>query len=198
MDIEKTIKNLKARHFSVQHFASGEEACKYLLGEIKDTSVGIGGSKTVDQLGLYDKLVANGNEVFWHWREPGLETLDKENAAKVFISSANAIAETGEIINIDGRGNRLAGQVYGRKTVYIVAGTNKICPDFESAVFRAHNTAAVQNCKRFPAKTPCKIDDKCHDCRSPERVCNAMLVLWGPMMDMDKVEIVLIDEELGM
>ena len=111
MDIEKTIKNLKARHFSVQHFASGEEACKYLLGEIKDTSVGIGGSKTVDQLGLYDKLVDNGNEVFWHWREPGLETLDKENAAKVFISSANAIAETGEIINIDGRGNRLAGQV---------------------------------------------------------------------------------------
>ena len=198
MDIEKTIKNLKARHFSVQHFASGEEACKYLLGEIKDTSVGIGGSKTVDQLGLYDKLVDNGNEVFWHWREPGLETLDKENAAKVFISSANAIAETGEIINIDGRGNRLAGQVYGRKTVYIIAGTNKICPDFESAVFRALNTAAVQNCKRFPAKTPCKIDDKCHDCRSPERVCNAMLVLWGPMMDMEKIEIVLIDEELGM
>ena len=198
MDIEKTIKNLKARHFSVQHFASGEEACKYLLGEIKDTSVGIGGSKTVDQLGLYDKLVDNGNEVFWHWREPGLETLDKENAAKVFISSANAIAETGEIINIDGRGNRLAGQVYGHKTVYIIAGTNKICPDFESAVFRARTTAAVQNCKRFPAKTPCKIDDKCHDCRSPERVCNAMLVLWGPMMDMEKVEIVLIDEELGM
>ena len=116
----------------------------------------------------------------------------------MFISSANAIAETGEIINIDGRGNRLAGQVYGRKTVYIIAGTNKICPDFESAGFRARNTAAVQNCKRFPAKTPCKIDDKCHDCRSPERVCNAMLVLWGPMMDMEKVEIVLIDEELGM
>lgn len=198
MDIERTIKNLEARHFSVRHFKSGGEACEYLLGEIKDTSVGIGGSKTVDQLGLYDKLAANGNEVFWHWREPGLETLDKENAARVFISSANAIAETGEVINIDGRGNRLAGLVYGRKTVYIVAGTNKICPDFESAVSRARNTAAVQNCKRFPANTPCKIDDKCHDCRSNERICNAMLVLWGPMMDMDKVEIVLIDEELGM
>lgn len=74
----------------------------------------------------------------------------------MFISSANAIAETGEIINIDGRGNRLAGQVYGRKTVYIIAGTNKICPDFESAVFRARNTAAVQNCKRFPAKPPAR------------------------------------------
>ena len=56
MDIEKTIKNLKARHFSVQHFSSGEEACTYLLGEIKNTSVGIGGSKTVDQLGGFISL----------------------------------------------------------------------------------------------------------------------------------------------
>lgn len=198
MDVEKTIKNLKARHFSVQHFAASEDACKYLLDEIKDTTVGIGGSKTVDQLGLFDKLTENGNEVFWHWRTPGFETLYKENSADVFISGANAISEDGQIINIDGRGNRLAGQVFGKKTVYIIAGTNKICPDFESAVYRARNTAAVQNCKRFPAKTPCKLDDKCHDCRSPERVCNAMLVLWGPMMDMEKVEIVLIDEELGM
>lgn len=198
MDIEKTIKNLKARHFSVRHFATGEEACAYLTDEIRDTTVGIGGSKTADQLGLFDKLADSGNEVFWHWREPGFETLDKENAAKVFISSANAIAETGEILNIDGRGNRLAGLVYGQKRVYIVAGTNKICPDFESAVERARNTAAVQNAKRFPVKTPCKLDDKCHDCRSPERVCNALLVLWGPMMDMEKVEVVLIDEELGL
>lgn len=198
MDIEKTIKNLKARHFSVRHFATGEEACAYLTDEIRDTTVGIGGSKTADQLGLFDKLADSGNEVFWHWREPGFETLDKENAAKVFISSANAIAETGEILNIDGRGNRLAGLVYGQKRVYIVAGTNKICPDFESAVARARNTAAVQNAKRFPVKTPCKLDDKCHDCRSPERVCNALLVLWGPMMDMEKVEVVLIDEELGL
>ncbi len=198
MDIEKTIKSLEERHFSVRHFAGGEEACAYLTSEIKNTSVGIGGSKTVDQLGLYDKLVSAGNEVFWHWREPGFDTLYKENEAEVFISGANAIAETGEIINIDGRGNRLAGQVFGQKTVYIIAGTNKICPDFESAVYRARNTAAVENCRRFPTKTPCKLDDKCHDCRSPERVCNAMLVLWGPMMDMKKVEIILIDEELGM
>ena len=58
--------------------------------------------------------------------------------------------------------------------------------------------AAVENVKRFPNNTPCKIDGKCHDCRSPERVCNAMLVITGPMMTMKKVEVVLIDEELGM
>ena len=180
----------------MKFFATGEEAAKYLCEEIKDTTVGIGGSKTAEQLGLYEKLSEN-NTVYWHWRTPGHETLIKENEAAVFISSANAIAETGEILNIDGRGNRLAGQVFGKKKTYIVSGTNKICPDFESALFRARNVAAVENVKRFPFDVPCKIDGKCHDCRSPQRACNALLVLWGPMMDMD-MEIVLIDEELGM
>lgn len=198
MDVEKTIKNMERRGFEVSRFATKEEAGEYLTGAIRDTTVGIGGCKTADQMGLYDQLVNCGNEVYWHWKTPGWETLEKENAAEVFICSANAIAETGEILNIDGRGNRLAGLVFGKKRVYIVAGTNKICPDFESALYRARNTAATENVKRFPARTPCKIDGKCHDCRSPERVCNALLVLWGPMMDMEKVEVVLIDEELGM
>ena len=180
----------------MKFFATGEEAAAYLCSEIKDTTVGIGGSKTAEQLGLFDKLSEN-NTVYWHWRNPGHETLIKENEAAVFISSANAIAETGEILNIDGRGNRLAGQVFGKKKTYIVSGTNKICPDFDSALYRARNVAAVENVKRFPFDVPCKIDGKCHDCRSPQRACNALLVLWGPMMDME-MEIVLIDEELGM
>ena len=196
MDIKKTIKNMELRGFPVKLFATGAEAAEYLCSQIKDTTVGIGGSKTVDQLGLYDRLCEN-NTVYWHWREPGHETLLKENEAAVFISSANAIAENGEILNIDGRGNRLAGQVFGKKKTYIVSGTNKICPDFESALYRARNVAAVENVKRFPFDVPCKIDGKCHDCRSPQRACNALLVLWGPMMDME-MEIVLIDEELGM
>ncbi len=110
---------------------------------------------------------------------------------------ANAMTEGGEILNIDGRGNRLAGQVYGNKKLYIVAGVNKLCPDFESALYRARNTAAVENCKRFPNKPPCQTDDKCHDCRSADRICRALLVLWMPMMGME-AEVVLIDEELGM
>ena len=197
MDIEKTIKKLKGRGFEVSRFENKEAACAYLVENIKNTTVGIGGCMTAQEMGLYDALCAEGNEVFWHWKVPGMETLEKENASKVFISSANAIAETGEIVNIDGRGNRLAGQVFGQKTVYIIAGTNKICPDFNSAVERARNVAATKNVLRFDNKTPCRFDGKCHDCRSPERICNAMLVLWGPLMDMEKVEVVLIDEELG-
>ena len=198
MNIEKTIKNLKLRGFEVSFFENKEAASDYLLSQIKNTTVGIGGCLTADQMGVYEKLIEAGNDVAWHWRTPGWETLEKENAAEVFISSANAIAETGEILNIDGRGNRLAGLVFGKKRVYIIAGTNKLCPDFDSALSRARNTAAVKNVMRFPNETPCKIDGKCHDCRVPDRVCNALMVLWGPMMDMEKVEVILIDEELGM
>lgn len=196
MNIEKAIRNLKLRGFAVQHFATGEEAAAYLCSAIHDTEVGIGGCKTADQLGLYEKL-SEHNTVHWHWRVPGMETLQKANAAPVYITSANAISEDGEILNIDGRGNRLAGQVFGNKKLYIVAGVNKLCPDFAAALERARNVAAVQNCKRFPAQTPCKLDDRCHDCRSADRICRALLVLWAPMMGME-AEVILIDEELGM
>ena len=195
MNVEKAIKNFQLRGYTVQHFATGAEAAAYLNAQIDNTTVGIGGSMTAQELGLYETLSAH-NQVFWHWKEPGWDTLHKEITAKVFITSANAMTEGGEILNIDGRGNRLAGQIFGQKKVYIVAGTNKLCPDFESALFRARNTAAVTNCKRFPNKPPCQIDDKCHACRSPERICRALVVQWMPMMDMES-EIVLIDEDLG-
>ena len=196
MDVEKTIRNLKLRGYSVRHFATGEEAAAYLDAQIDGTTVGIGGCMTAKELGLYDKLAAH-NEVFWHWIVPGQETIEKANAAAVYISSANAMTEGGEILNIDGNGNRLAGQVYGRKRLFIVAGTNKICPDFESALSRARNVAATRNALRFEAKiTPCKLDGKCHDCRSADRICNALLVLWAPMGGMTS-EIILIDEALG-
>ena len=162
MNVEKAIRNLELRGFGVKHFASAQEAADYLTGAIKNCSVGIGGSQTIDALGIY------------------------------------AISEDGEILNIDGTGNRTASLMFGHKKVYIVAGTNKICPDFESALYRARNVAAVQNCRRFPDKnTPCKIDGKCHDCRSRDRICNALEVLWGPMNRME-TEIVLIDGDYGM
>lgn len=196
MNIEKAIKNFELRGYSVRHFATGREAADYLAEQVRDTTVGIGGCKTADQLGLYDRL-SEHNQVYWHWREPGPETIQKANVAAVYITSANAMSEDGEILNIDGKGNRLAGQVYGNKRLYIVAGINKLCPDFSSALERARNVAAVQNCRRFEGKTPCKLDDRCHDCRSKDRICRALLVLWGPVMGME-AEVILIDEELGM
>ena len=200
MDLEKTIRALKGRGFEVSHFATKEEAADYLAGAIQNTTVGMGGSKTLDELGIYDRLTEH-NTVYWHWREPGIPTLDKALTAQTYLSSANAITEQGEIINIDGRGNRLAAMVYGpEKNVYIVAGTNKIAEDFDSGLYRARNTAAVQNMSRFANGQPCQgpKGGKCYDCRSAARGCNALLVLWGKMFDMAKLEVVLIDEELGL
>lgn len=196
MNIEKTIKNLEKRRFVVKYFDTAIQAADYLETQICDTTVGLGGCKTADQMGLYERLSKN-NTVYWHWKTPGADTIEKANAAKVFISSANAMTEDGELLNIDGRGNRLAACVYGDKKLYFVVGVNKICPDFASALERARSVAAVQNCKRFDFMNPCKIDDKCHDCHTPTRICNALMVHWAPMTGM-YTEVILIGEELGM
>lgn len=195
MNVQNTLKNLEGRHFSVKYFETGAEASCYLNSVIDGTSVGMGGSKTTEQLGLYDSLSAH-NTVYWHWKTNEPNIREKENSSAVFITSANAISEDGQILNIDGMGNRLAGMTYGKKQTYIIAGTNKICDDFNSALARARNIAAVKNAARFNKNTPCQIDGKCHDCRSPERICGSLLVMWQPPMGMN-VEVIIINEELG-
>ena len=195
MNIEKTIANLEKRGYKVSYFPSSGSAVSYLLDNIKNTSVGIGGSVTANTLKLHQLLAAE-NEVHSHHLIPGNETIARANSAEVYITSANAISEDGEILNIDGRGNRLAAQVFGDKRLYIVAGINKICPDFMSALERARNGASPLNCERLQLNTPCRADGKCHNCHSADRICNALLVHWAPMRGMD-TEVVLIGEELG-
>ena len=195
MNLEKTMESLRRRGFGVSHFETGAQAADYVAGQLHGCSVGMGGSMTLQALGLYERLEGD-NTVYWHWKVPGAETLRSAALADVYLSSANAISEDGEIFNIDGNGNRLAGTLYGHKKVYILAGSNKIEPDFDSALARARNVAAVKNCARFGKKTPCQVDGKCHDCRSAERICHALAVLWGPMGGME-TEVILIDEEFG-
>lgn len=201
MDIEKTIRSLKSRKFEVSHFSTAEDASDYLIGSIKDTTVGIGGSVTVDELNIYEKLLVSNKDVAWHWKDSSEDVLSRAAKASVYISSANALSETGELILIDGKGNRVSSVINGmNKTVYIVASTNKICPDLESAIFRARNVAAPQNVKRILpecAKNPCLKYGKCFDCRVEERICNAMLILMCKMNASIKYEVVLVDEPLG-
>lgn len=196
MNIETVIDNLSKRRFQVHHFANRADATAFLKDEIRDQTVGFGGSSTLDELGLYD-ILGEQNKVFWHWKSTDPSTLENANRSDVYLCSANAIAGTGEIVNIDGRGNRLASLAFGPgKRVIIVAGRNKLCTDLDAAIHRARNVAAPRNAQRFPVNTPCKIDGVCHDCSSPDRICNGMLILWGPMTGM-KTDIILIDEDLG-
>ena len=196
MNLEKTIRSLEGRGFKVSHFSSAAEAAEHIAAGVRGKTVGIGGSKTVEALGLYEKLAEN-NTVYWHWKTPGRDTLKAAALADVYLSSANALSEDGEILNIDGSGNRVAGMLFGHEKVYIVVGTNKIAPDYDAALYRARNTAAVQNCARLGKKTPCQADGSCHDCRSPERICRALTVQWTPMNGME-TEVVLIDGDFGM
>ncbi|UWG96296.1 lactate utilization protein [Dehalobacter sp. DCM] len=196
INMETTMKNLNSRGFDATYFASAKEAADYIVSQLHGETVGFGGSKTVEALDVFERL-AEANTVFWHWKQ-GMEVRSKATAADVYITSANAVAETGEIINIDGAGNRVAGTLFGKKKVYFIIGSNKIAEDYDKALWRARNIAAPLNARRFNTNTPCtKGDLKCHDCNSPERICKGLVVLWGKMMGMEKVEVVIIGEELG-
>lgn len=195
MDVVKLKENVTKRGFGFAYFSDKEAAVEYLNGKIDGTTVGIGGSMTVKEIGLYDKLKSH-NEVSWHM-VPGGKISDA-NCAKVYISSLNGVAETGEFINIDGVGNRVAATAYGAKRVYLVVGKNKLAPDFEQALWRARNIAAPKNAARFGLNTPCVTKEpRCYDCDSPERICRELLVLWQKPRPVEEMELILIDEDLG-
>ena len=196
MAFETVKKNLEARDFSVSTVSTAAEAAAYLDSAIDGTTVGIGGSMTVQQMGLHEKLAAH-NEVHWHWTD-GPEARAKAAHADVYITSANGLTENGEIINIDGAGNRVASTLYGHKRVYFIIGRNKLAPTYDEALWRARNIAAPKNAQRLGKKTPCAVKgDRCYDCKSPDRICRGLVVLWGPSMGVE-TEIVLVDEDLGL
>ncbi len=194
-DLNKAKEALEQRGFTAKVFATGAEAAAYLDGAIDGATIGIGGSMTVQELGLGDKL-ASHNTVHWHW-VGGPEERSAASTADIYITSANGLAETGEIINIDGAGNRVASTLYGHKKVYFVVGRNKLAPTYDEALWRARNISAPKNAQRLGMKTPCAVKgDRCYDCKSPDRICRGLVVLWRPMMGMD-AEVLLIDEDLG-
>ena len=189
-------KNLEARGFSVRTFATAAEAAAYLNEAIDGKTVGFGGSVTLQDMGLYE-LLGSHNEVHWPWVN-GQEERKTAMGTQVYLSSANGLAETGEIINIDGSGNRVASTLYGHEKVYLVIGRNKLAPTYDEALWRARNIAAPKNAQRLGKKTPCAVKgDRCYDCKSPDRICRGLVVLWGPSMGVE-TEIVLVDEDLGL
>ena len=194
-DMERVRKNLEERGFQTSCFATAKEAADYLDAQIDGATVGIGGSMTIQAMGLSERL-SKHNEVIWHW-EGG--ELRRAMLADVYLTSVNGLAETGEIVNIDGNCNRVAASMFGPKRVYYVVGINKIAPDFEKALWRARNVAAPKNAQRLGKKTPCAVKaDRCYDCKSPEGICRGLSVLWRKPTGFEQAEVVLIEEELGM
>ena len=194
--MEKIIERLRKNGFEVTRFATREEAAAYIGASVKGKTVGIGGSMTVRALEIYDRI-RDDNRVFWHMVEPGDETMMQASAAEVYITGVNAISEEGYLVNIDGRGNRVAGTLMKKDKVYLVAGINKLSGPLSEAIERARGVAAPLNAKRLECKTPCAASDHCFDCSSPARICNALVVLWRRPFWCESMEVILIDEELG-
>ena len=200
MNFEALKTNLEKRGFAVSIFSTKGEALAYLDREIDGKTVGMGGSVTLQEMGVFETLSTH-NDVYWHWLPQDgksvKELRDAASAAEVYLSSVNAISANGEIVNIDGTCNRVASIMYGHERVYLVAGANKMAEDLDAAIWRARNIAAPKNAQRLGAKTPCAVrGDRCFDCKSEGRICRALSVLWEKPMG-QAVEVVLIDEELG-
>lgn len=195
------IKNLQRRHIEGFYCPSGEEAVKKVSELIADGStVTWGGTMTVRDLGIPEDLKGRGTlEII---DRDLAETLEERQAmylrafsADVYLSSANAISEDGVIVNIDGAGNRVAAITWGPKKVIFVIGLNKVTQTVEAALSRARGTASPINSARFDIKTPCKADGVCHNCNSPECICNYVHFLRNSPKGRHTV--ILVGENLG-
>lgn len=201
MDVQKTMANLKRKKYQVSFFETAREAASYLDRCIDNKFVGFGDSETMLGMGLYEMLNKH-NEVVdpMHCKEGEnfFTTARKCLMTDVFLTSVNGLAETGEMVNIDGTGNRVAGSLFGHEKVYFVVGVNKIAPTLEEAIFRARNIAAPMNAARHGFKTPCAVkQDKCYDCSSPDRICCGQMIYYQKMRNIE-MEVVLINESLGL
>lgn len=199
--INITIENLKRNGFKAQCFEDRKAAIEAILSAIgPEESVGFGGSMTLEELGLYDALKERGNPVFWHWRTaPGEDKkaiLKAAAAADVFLSSTNAVTESGSLVNIDGTANRISGMLYGHKRVFLIAGVNKIARTHEEALIRIKNVACPANARRLNRDTPCAQTGRCMNCTSPDRICMATLII-DRQPGGNPITVYLINESLG-
>lgn len=198
--IEDTIKALQKNNFKARFFEDSDTAIKTLLEEIKKTDkVGIGGSMSVTELGLPQMLLKRGNEVFFHWLETTPEGMDnaRKNASKadVYLTSTNALTEKGQLVNIDGTGNRVTSMIFGPKKVYIICGINKLVENLDKAMERIKDNA-YKNARRLNLKTPCAVTGKCNDCDSPQRMCNVTTIIEKKPSKIE-IDIIIIGHSLG-
>ena len=205
--LEDTKEQLEANNFEVSIATDLNEAKRIVLEkmipEIKPQSLAWGGSMTVVNSGLYDALKsAKDMDV--------IDSLDKSvpmdelvarrrNALLVdlFITGTNALTEDGQLVNLDMIGNRVGALTFGPKHVIVLVGRNKIVPDLEDAMARVKDVAAPANAIRLNMKTPCTKTAYCHDCDSPQRICNSWTIT-EKSFPKGRIKIILINQVAGL
>ena len=185
--LDKVASALMKRGFEAVAVSSRDEALRLVLDEAENAqSVGWGGSETVKEIGARDALAASGKKICDHQLEMDL-----------FLLSANALTADGRIVNIDGRGNRVAASIAGPKRVVYVVGRNKIVEGgIDEAVARIKRCACPPNCRRLGKRTPCAETGVCGDCDSPDRICKVTAV-FDRKPTGASVKVILVDEDLG-
>ncbi len=200
MTIESIEKNFVKRGFRFQFFETTEEAISYILSIVPEgSSIGFGGSMTVQESGLLEKMQEKNYDLYHRALRTDIEPLEmykKMYFCDWYISSANALTEQGEIINIDGRGNRVSAILDGPKKVIFLCGINKISPDTQSGIDRVRNVASPLNCVRLQKNTPCRVTGKCSYCNSSDTICKATVILHHPTTGTE-MYVVLVNQSLG-
>ena len=193
---------LKKNGFEVLHVDNAKEALDKVMSLIpKEAKVGIGGSVTVREIGLVEAIEKQNNTIFMDWEKP-IELKQKLKVRKealtsdVYLTSSNAITLQGQLVNIDGIGNRVSAMIFGPKKVIIVAGANKLVDTLDEALARIRNIAGPLNGKRLNLKTPCALTGKCTDCNSPDRMCKVTVIL-EKKPSLSDITIILVGENLG-
>ena len=173
----KLIKNLERRHFEAHYCHTAEDIISKVKSIIPEgSSITWGGSMSIRDIGLTQAL-KDGNYVVYDrddvtTNEEKLAVYRKAFEVDYYLASTNAISEDGVLVNIDGNGNRVAAITWGPKHVIFVVGLNKVAQDVGAALQRARSTASPINAARFDIDTPCQKDGMCHNCNSPQSICN--------------------------
>ncbi|MBQ7577775.1 MAG: lactate utilization protein [Synergistaceae bacterium] len=194
------VKALQKRGFTAEYAATGQDALRRILEIIpQNASVGIPGTVTIRDIGALDALKNRGNKIFQHWGEMSnqerREARFLENTADVFLTSANALTRDGEIINIDGTGNRVAGMSWGNGLVLFIIGINKLAFDLSDGIKRA-KSATIPNAIRQHEETACVKAGHCVECRDDKSMCRAILILERPVKGR-QYHIIIVGENYG-
>ncbi len=191
---------LTRRGFKVHHAANKAEAATLVLSMIgPDDQVGVGGSMTIRELGVVEALEKTTRNVHWHWldNEPKADIFPNAAKADVYLCSANAVTKDGQLVNIDGTGNRVAAMIHGPKRVIAVVGVNKLVDGgYPQALARIKAEACPPNAKRLGLQTPCGLEGKCDPARCESGMCNVIAIQEHPT-GKRPFEVVLVDEKLG-
>lgn len=195
------IKNLEKRGMEGYFFEDSASCTDAILASIPEgSSISWGGSASVKESGLMDKIKEGNYELIDFFSTSDPEERKKLYARTVladyYLMSSNAVTFDGELINIDGRGNRVACLIHGPENVIMVVGMNKIVADINTGIDRAQNFAAPPNAKRLSKQTPCYAAGRCGDCLSPDCMCNQIVITRRSGVK-GRIKVYLVAEDLG-